>query len=169
MKILQLCNHIPISGPARREPADGTESAMRVSLGFEPDWFYRRCGIDFSERWHREPYYRYESLKQMKEELVRAFPSVSYWDLSRNDDLATISGCYGSYLIAHAFGLDLRYGSNTWPALSPEKLSIRQIESLDVQQIMNHPVIEELFRQMDIIEREWGTIHGYMSWQGCAE
>ncbi|MCP4402447.1 MAG: hypothetical protein GY801_34710, partial [bacterium] len=24
----------------------------------------------------------------------------------------------------------------------------------------------ELFRQMDIIEQEWGMIHGYMSWQG---
>ena len=166
MTPLQLRNHIPISGPARREPVDGTESAMRVSLGFEPDWFHRRCGVDFSERWHAEPYYRYETLKQMKEELVNAFPSVSYWDRSRSDDLATISGCYGSYIIAHAFGIPLRYPLNAWPALDVKKLSVEQIEKLDVQKIIHHPVIEKLFQQMDVIEKEWDTIHGYMSWQG---
>lgn len=107
MKILQLRNHIPIAGPARREPADGTESDMRVSLGFEPAWYYQRCGVDFSERWHTDPYYRYETLKQMKAELVRAFPTVAYWELSRTDDLATISGCYGAYFVAHAFGIPL--------------------------------------------------------------
>jgi len=80
MAILQLRNHIPISAPARREPADGTESAMRVSLGFEPAWFHERCGVDFTERWHKDPLYRYESIKAMKAELVKAFPTVTYWD-----------------------------------------------------------------------------------------
>jgi len=73
VSILKLRNHIPISAPARREPADGTESAMRVSLGFEPAWFHRRCGINFSENWHMNPYYRYKSLQRMKKELVKAF------------------------------------------------------------------------------------------------
>ena len=75
MAVLQLRNHIPIA-PARREPADGTESDLRVSLGFEPAWFHQRCGVDFSEPWHKDPYYRYETLKKMKVELVRAFPTV---------------------------------------------------------------------------------------------
>ena len=166
MKILQLRNHIPIVGPARREPADGTESAMRVSLGFEPAWFTKRCEVNFSKRWHTDPYYRYKTLKDMKKALVKAFPIVSYWDLSRSDDLATISGCYGSYLIAHAFGVPLRYGQDTWPAAEMDKLSVEQIEGLEIDQILYHPVVEELFQQMGIIEREWGQIHGYMSWQG---
>ena len=55
MPILQLRNHIPISGPARREPADGTETSMRVSLGFEPAWYHQRCGVDLGERWHKDP------------------------------------------------------------------------------------------------------------------
>jgi hypothetical protein len=48
MGILKLRNHIPIASPARREPADGSESPMRVSLGFEPGWYSRRCTVDFS-------------------------------------------------------------------------------------------------------------------------
>jgi len=95
MAILQLRNYIPISAPARKEPTDGTESAMRVSLRFEPAWFHKRCGVDFTERWHKDPIYQYESLKRMKPELTKRFPQVPYWDRAYEDDLATISGCYG--------------------------------------------------------------------------
>lgn len=166
MKILQLRNHIPIAGPARREAADGSESAMRVSLGFEPAWFHQRCGVDFSQRWHTDPYYRFETLKQMKAELARAFQDVSYWDLERTEDLATISGCYGAYPIAHAFGIPLRYAADRWPMLEDRKLSVQEIEELQVEQILHSPVVEDLWRQMDILERVWGQIHGYLNWQG---
>ncbi len=163
---LKLRNHIPISGPARREPADGTESAMRVSLGFEPAWFCQRCNVDFSRRWHTDPFYRHETLQRMKIELVRAFPSVPYWDSARTDDLATLSGCYGSYMIANIFGIPSQYAPDRWPALDPKRLSIQDIESLRADRILDAPIVADLFRQMDIIEQEWEIIHGYMSWQG---
>lgn len=165
--LLKLRNHIPISAPAQREPADGTESDMRVSFGFEPAWFHKRCGIDFSERWHKDPHYRYQTLKTMKAELVKAFPSVPYWSLSYEEDLATISGCYGVYVIPQIFGLPLLYGVDRWPVLDPEKkLSRGEIERLDIEKLLQGPFVEELYRQMDIIESEWGEIHGYLNWQG---
>lgn len=167
MAVLQLRNHIPISAPARREPADGTESAMRVSLGFEPAWFHERCGVDFTARWHKDPLYRYESLKAMKAELTKRFPQVPYWDTTYEDDLATISGCYGAYVIAQVFGLPLRYAPDRWPVLEPgNTLSIEEAEQLDAEILLNGPFVEELFGQMDIIESKWGKIHGYLNWQG---
>ena len=168
MSVLKLRNHIPISGPARREPADGTESDMRVSLGFVPGWFHQRCGIDFFERWHKNPFYRYETLVKMKKELCRRFPSVSYWNERYKDDLATISGCYGVYVIPLAFGFPVIYQKDRWPGLDPKKakLSDQEIIQLNIDKILNSPFVEELFQQMDIIEREWGKIHGYLNWQG---
>jgi len=167
MSILQLRNHIPISAPARREPADGSESPMRVSLGFEPGWFHRRCGADFSERWHRDPAYRHESLARMQAELCRAFPEVSYWKPGEPRDLATLSGVYGVYVIPMAFGFSLRYAPDRWPELEPgQKLSVQQVERLDADRALTGPFVEELFAQMDIIERNWGTIYGYPNWQG---
>lgn len=167
MTVLQLRNHIPISAPAQREPVDGTESDMRVSLGFEPAWFHRRCGIDFSKGWHKDPYYRYQTLKIMKAELVRAFPGVPYWNLSYEEDLATLSGCYGAYVIPLVFGLPLLYAVDRWPVVDPEKkLSVQEIEKFDVEKLLEGPFVEELFHQMDIIESEWGKIHGYLNWQG---
>ncbi len=168
MKILKLRNHIPISGPARREPADGTESDMRVSLGFEPAWFYQRCGVSFSEKWHVNPFYRYKTLVKIKRELCQRFPTVSYWNEDNKDDLATISGCYGAYVIPKIFGFPLIYGKDRWPEIdrNKEKLSVNKIEKLDVEKILSGPFVEEIFHQMDIIKSQWGKIHGYLNWQG---
>jgi hypothetical protein len=167
MSMLKLRNHIPIAGPARREPADGTEPKFRVSLGFEPAWFSRRCRVKFTGRWHRDPQYRHETLKAMKAELVRTFPSVRYWNPGDNRDLATISGVYGAYPIPHAFGIPLIYGEDRWPALDPRRrLSLQQIERLEADEVLGSPVVEDIFRQMNQIEQRWGVIHGYLNWQG---
>lgn len=167
MNTLKLRNHIPISGPARREPADGTEPSFRVSLGFEPAWYSRRCAVMFTDRWHRDPEYRYTTLKAMKAELVRAFPSVPYWDPNDDRDLATISGVYGAYPVPHAFGIPLVYGEDRWPALHPaHRLSLEEIEALEPERVLGSPVVEDIFRQMDLIEQRWGPIHGYLNWQG---
>ncbi|UCF97008.1 MAG: hypothetical protein JSV89_17795 [Spirochaetaceae bacterium] len=167
MNILKLRNHIPIASPGRREPADGTETPFRVSLGFEPAWYTRRCEVNFTERWHRDPQYRNRTLKVMKAELVRAFPGVPYWDPENNQDLATISGVYGAYPIPHAFGIPLLYGEDRWPALdSKRRLSLAEIENLEADKVLDSPVVEDIFRQMEIIEQQWGVVHGYLNWQG---
>ena len=167
-KILKLKNHIPISGPARREPANGTETDMRVSLGFEPAFFYQRCGIDFSKKWHINPIYRYKSIKKMKKTLCKSFPSVAYWDEEYKDDLATVSGCYGAYVIPKVFGFPLIYGKDRWPEIdkSKAKLSVKDIETINLNDLLLNAHVEEIFKQMDIIKKEWGKIHGYLNWQG---
>ena len=167
MTPLELRNHIPIGAPARREPADGTETDMRVSLGFEPAWFRKRCDVDFSERWHTDPRYRRSTLEKMKRELTGAFPSVPYWDKGCRDDLATISGCYGAYVIPRVFGIPLRYEADRWPDLDRrEPFTVQEIETMDADKLLAGAFVQELFLQMDLIEREYGKIHGYLNWQG---
>jgi hypothetical protein len=166
MTILQLRNHIPIAGPARREPVDGTESLMRVSLGFEPLWFHKRCAVDFSEEWHTNPIYRHDTLVKMKAELERAFPTVDYW-ASRQDDQWTISGAYGAYFIAQVFGCQLRYSVDRWPAIiSKPELPLERLAALRIEDLIAAPIVSDLLRQMDSIECQGGKIHGYMNWQG---
>ncbi|MFO7637391.1 MAG: hypothetical protein R6W96_08790, partial [Clostridia bacterium] len=69
MHDFQLKNHIPVSGPATREPMDGDEPDFRISLGFVPRWYHQRLGIDFSQTWHTDPVYRYDALLLMKRHL----------------------------------------------------------------------------------------------------
>ena len=140
---------------------------MRVSLGFEPAWFNKRCVVDFSERWHTDAHYRRNMLEKMKKALIRAFPSVPYWDSAREDDLATISGCYGAYIIPRTFGIPLRYAKDRWPELErQEPFTVREIENMDADKLLSGAFVHELQRQMDQIEKEFGTIHGYLNWQG---
>ena len=167
MPVLQLRNHIPISGPARREPTDGTESPLRVSLGFEPAWFHRRCGVDFSERWHADPIYRHDTLVAMKAELHRAFPTVEDWDVTRADDTWTISGIYGSYFVAQVFGCQLQYAPDRWPLIvSKPALSLEELANLQPDDLLHALIVTDLFRQMDIVEDKGGKIYGYLNWQG---
>ncbi len=167
MQVLQLVNHIPIAGPARRAPADGTESPMRVSLGFEPMWYAQRCGINFSEPWHTDPVYRHDTLVTMKAELHRAFPMVGYWDVNRTDDTWTISGVYGSYFVAQVFGCELMYAPDRWPqVIRRPSLSLAELGNLKLDDLLNTPIVADIFRQMDVIKREAGKVHGYFSWQG---
>ena len=140
---------------------------MRVSLGFEPAWFARRCGVDFSERWHFDPVYRHETLVMMKVALHRAFPTVTYWDVNRADDTWTISGVYGSYFIPQIFGCALRYEADRWPAIvARPAMTLAELANLDRAALLTAPIIADLFRQMDEIERRAGKIHGYLNWQG---
>jgi len=103
----------------------------------------------------------------MKKELCAAFPSVDYWNNDYKDDLATISGCYGTYVIPCAFGFSLRYAEDRWPCLEKQhKLSAAKIEKLDIDTLLSGPFVEELLEQMDVLESAWGKIHGYLNWQG---
>lgn len=156
-----------MGAPARREPADGTESPLRVVLGFEPAWFHRRCGVDFSERWHRDPYYRRDALAVMRRELRRAFPNAGQWDPDQDGDLTTLSGCYGICVIPAVFGLAMRYVPDRWPLLDPGGvLTVEQVERLDPSLALESPLVADIFGQMDTIEREWSRIAGYLNWQG---
>lgn len=165
----QLRNHIPLAGPATREPCDGTESTLRVSLGFTPRWYHDRLGVDFSERWHTNPDYRYETLVEMKEYLHKHFPSIPYFTPEYKDGMeptcATISGVYGILLISMIYGVQPFYALDAWPdagsVLSPDDLI--NLKPLDLD---SNETIRQLMDQMDRIERRWGAIHGYLNYQG---
>jgi len=91
----------------------------------------------------------------MKRELARAFPTVPYWEAGREEDLATLSGVFGAYVVSHAFGIPLLYAPDRWPALDPcRRLTMREAERLEAEQVLQSPVVEDLFRQMEVIERE---------------
>jgi len=169
MQSNKLRNHIPIAAPARRSAADGSESDLRVSLGFEPRWFYERCDVDFSEKWHKDPHYRHRTLVEMKDLLTEKFPSTDYWDEEEyKDGLWTISGCYGAYVIPKAFGFDLKYEPDRWPDLAKEneKLSLEEMREVTVEDFLATPLMDDIFEQMEVIEKEGGKIPGYLNWQG---
>jgi len=168
----RLRNHIPLGAPATREPCEGDEPFLRVSLGFVPRWFTKRLGIDFSGRWHTDPVFRYDSLLKMKTHLHEMFPAVPYFKPALNDKgiepaCATISGVYGIRLIPMVYGMGTRYFADGWPdAVDKTPLSKEHLARLEPFDVSKTPVMAQLFEQMDTIERTYGQIHGYLNYQG---
>lgn len=182
-----LRNHIPLSGPATREPCDGTESPMRVSLGFTPKWYADRLGVDFSECWHLDPGYRYGQMLRMKECLADVFPEIDYFRLNPGASqasggpyeasCATISTVFGIMPVSSTYGLGIAYRPDNWPdALAGAHLPKEEIEAIvgrghfDFSRPESLPggggTVSALFSQMDAIGRLWGPVHGYINWQG---
>jgi hypothetical protein len=183
----RLRNHIPLSGPATREPCDGTESPMRVSLGFTPNWYRDRTGTDFGEPWHADPAYRYAQSLRMRELLSDLFPEVDYFRLRLRDgavsggtfcpECATVSSVFGIMLVSSCYGLDLVYRTDNWPDAAggahlarAELAAIVAAGPFDFRRPETLPkggaVVRSLFAQMDEIRRRWGPIQGYLNYQG---
>ena len=166
----QLRNHIPLAAPATREPCDGTEGRLRVSLGFTPRWYHKRLGIDFGEQWHTDPVYRYESLVAMKEELHRVFPSVDYFTPRYVEGIeptcATISGVYGILLVSMLYGVVPVYSPEGWPDAKPVFDSMDAFRDLQPIDLDTNVTFRQLENQMEEIAERWGMIHGYLNYQG---
>jgi len=73
---MQLCYYIALAAPPTRRQAKESEPFLRPEVGFNPNWFHRRCGIDFSLRWHQDPCYRWETIQAMAEAVRRCFPGL---------------------------------------------------------------------------------------------
>ena len=171
MKSYLLRNHIPIGGPATREPATGDEDELRLSLGFTPQWYAKKMQIDFGHKWHTDPIYRYQCIYQMKKKLNELFPMVPYFSLNYDNGYettcATLSGVYGITVIPQCYGVKPVYFNDGWPDVdSSTRLKKEDIIKLKPFDINNSPLIEDLVRQMNIIKKEYGIIHGYLNYQG---
>jgi hypothetical protein len=166
-----LRNHIPPGAPATREPTDGTEGFLRVSLGFTPRWYRARLGIDFSEAWHADPVYRAESLLAMKRCLHGCFPTVPYFRPLMDGQVErtcwTLSGVNGIMTIPRLYGIEPRYASDGWPdARDGMHLPKGEIPLDRPFDLDHHPVIADLDRQIDVIRGRSGPVHGYLNYQG---
>lgn len=165
-----LRNHIPLAAPATREPCDGSEARLRVSLGFTPRWYHSRLGVDLGKQWHTDPEYRYKTLIMMKEYLHKTFPSVDYFTPRYRDEVeptcATISGVYGILLISMLYGAEPVYAADAWPDAKPVFHSIDDYRNLSPINLDLNPVMNQLEAQMEIIQQRWGMIHGYLNYQG---
>jgi hypothetical protein len=162
-----LRNLIPIASAGNREPCTGNESPFRVSLGFTPKWYRDRLGIDFSEKWHQDPVYRYETIVLMKQYLTRMFPSVENFRPRNEDgidyDCATLSGVYGSLIISAVYDQEIHYYKDNWPSTDTSRhYSKEALSAFPRFDPDKNPAFRALSAQMDIIASKWGKISGYM-------
>ncbi len=166
-----LRHYISVGGSARREPLKGDEPYLRISMGFHPLWYRQRLGIDFSEKWHLDPITRYRTILKMKRYLHKRFPMIPNFQPRMRGETektcATISGVHGVMIMPMIYGIGATYSPDAFPDAVPHcyvpKERLMKMKPLDLTSV---PVVRQLWEQMDVIEREWGAIDGYLGWQG---
>jgi len=161
-----LRSYIAPGAPATRKPCDGAERDLRIEFGFTPRWYRAALGIDFSQRWHTDPLYRHETVVQMRRELNRRFPRLNLGGDKPEEWRANLDGVHGGVLVAMLFGIPVEYYADNWPAARQVFLSEKAIERLEVPSLADTPVMAQILGQMEVIEREFGRVEGYLNWQG---
>ena len=65
------------------------------------------------------------------------------------------------------YGLEVFYSEDGWPSAHPDRhLTREQIEKLEPIDLLNNKAFVQMLEQMDIIEKDFGMIHGYLNYQG---
>jgi hypothetical protein len=164
--IRPLKYYINLGAPPIRTIADGNEPFMRPEVGFNPSWFHKYCNIDFSEKWHKDVGYRFESYQSMKNEIKKRFPGYNIGRVNEDEPPDLLTGIYGIGIMDSIFGRPLAFYSDKWSVPVGEKMGEKDIDSLSVPNMDNHPFLEEIFNEIDKIYRLTGSAKGYLNWQG---
>jgi len=163
----QLRYYIALAAPPIRAPAEGNEAYLRPEVGFNPNWFHRRCGIDFSERWHTDPVYRRETIRIMAEEIRRSFPGRAIGGVSAAEDPSDlITGIHGAAVVGGMFGMPVRYFANNWPSAHGPVLGDEEAGRLEPPDLSRSAFFQSILAQVDEAARITGSAKGYLNWQG---
>jgi len=170
MKNYAMRNFIPIAGTGCREAYTGGEAPFRATLGFTPRWFAERMDVDFSEKWHRDPQYRYETLQIMQKMLHAHFPSIEAFQPQVEEGIdytcATINGVEGSKIILKAYGQTIHYAHDDWPDVTNRDVLTRE----DIEKMIakpfdpeSNPAFVDFMQQMREMKNLWGKVSGYLN------
>ena len=163
----QLRYYIPLSAIPGRRPADGTEPYLRPEVGFNPNWFHVRCGIDFSERWHEDLEYRLDTLRIMATEIRRRFSGHPIGGVTEGrDPRDVLTGIYGAAAMGRILGAPIRYFPNAWPANVGPPLPDEAVASLQPPDLAGNAFFRGILRQVDQAVELTGSAEGYLHWQG---
>jgi hypothetical protein len=162
---VQLISYIAPGAPATRRPFSGELPFLRPEIGFTPKWFRNALGIDFGERWHKDPDFRRQTRIEMYDLLNRRFPGAG---IGQTGDKAVdiLTGTYGTLAIASIYGIPARFENDQWPASEHKYLSDDEIVKLALPDLDRNPFFCTLMEQVDHIGELEGKIIGYMNWQG---
>jgi len=164
--ISQLRYYINLGAPPTRTEAAGDEPFMRPEVGFNPSWFYKFCGIDFGEEYHKSPALRLESHTKMADEIKRRFPGYNIGEVLDDKPVDLITGMYGIGILDGIFGRSMRYFPDKWPVPEDKPMTEGEVDALKVPDLTNNEFLKIIFEQIDEIYRLTGAARGYLNWQG---
>ncbi len=162
----QLKYYIKLGAPSIRDYADEDAPFMRPEIGFNPSWFHKFCGIDFSEKWHTDIDYRIETHEIMTDEIKKQFPGYNIGEVLEDKPVDLLTGIYGIGILDSIFGRPLRYFPDRWPVCEGNLLTDEEIMNLEVPDLNKNEFFQSILYQLEEIKRKTGSARGFLNWQG---
>ncbi len=162
----QLKYYINLGAPPIRDYVFGSLPFMRPEVGFNPSWFHKFCGIDFSEEWHMEPKYRLESHKKMKAEIKNRFEGCNIGEVLDDKPVDLLTGIFGIGIMDAIFGRQLLYGADRWPIPVGKHLTETEVNDLEIPDLKENEFFQSILNQLDEIYKLSGSARGFLNWQG---
>jgi len=164
----RIKGYLAPSAPLNWELCDGTEEGVRPLVSFTTNWFYERAGAKFGERYHTDPYYRFAQIDKMQRYLAKTFPMIqSLFEHDPVQECATIMAIYASCPVSMIYGMKPVYQENDWPAIHPkDHFELEDLCDLAPFDLESNPFVENVLKQIETVEKEWGKCDGYLNYQG---
>ncbi len=139
-------------------------AAIPVDFVFNPNWWFRECGISFDESFYLDPARRIEDDRTMRRTLFERF-GLEEGDPAPRPILGSMHVA-GGFVIPALFGAEIRFGENEAPYAVPLELTRDQVMSLEVPDIENRWPLKQLFAQADELAGRFGFVVGDLNTDG---
>lgn len=135
------------------------KSSRHIPVGvfFHPNWWHKNYGIDFGEKYYLDPEYRIQINVEMEKLLYERFGELG---LGRKDPIPTPSIDFGVVAIPALFGCQVEFFANNSPWAQPLNLGDREVEKLEIPDIIHTWPMSEIVRQMDYLNKMYGSSLG---------
>jgi len=140
---------------------------LPVEIVFHPNWWFKNYGITFNKDFFYNPHTRVESDRLMRQYLNERFPDLGLGEQNAKPR-PVIGGVLlaAGYIISGILGCEIRYFDDKPPEVIPAELTDEQIEKLETPNILETPIMQDLVRLLDELEKDFGYVEGDINWEG---
>ena len=143
------------------------KKSLPVEVVFHPNWWYNNYGINFQKEFFFDPETRVKSDQLMRKHLYERFSDLDLGE--KNAEPRPIVGgvlLAAGYIISGILGCGIRYFEDASPAVLPANLSDEDIKQLKTPNIMDAPIMVDLIKLFDALEKRFGYLEGDINWEG---
>ena len=143
------------------------EGKACADIMFDPKWWHKNYGLDFGQKYYENPLYRVEVEQKMKRALFERVGEIGLGE-ENPEPVPVISTqhCPLCYSISEMFGCKVRWESAAGPWVIEAKLPGETIDEMQPLDVFSTPLAEKLVAEMDLLEKEFGSVAGDINPQG---
>ncbi len=140
------------------------KAAIPVDFVFNPNWWFRECGISFDESFYLDLTRRIENDVVMRKTLSERFGLEEQSPAPR--PILGSMHVAGGFVIPALFGGEIRFGESQAPVAIPLELTRDQVMRLDVPDVENRWPLKQLLGQADELAGRFDFVLGDLNTDG---